>query len=43
VGIEGLSLMLAEELRGTGIRVNIVDPGAMRTTMRAAAYPARTR
>ncbi len=38
-GLEGFSRMLAEELRGTGVRVNVVDPGAMRTAMRAAACP----
>lgn len=38
--LEGLSFMMAEELRSTGIRVNVVDPGGMRTGMRAAAYPA---
>jgi NAD(P)-dependent dehydrogenase (short-subunit alcohol dehydrogenase family) len=37
--LEGFSLNLAEELRGSGVRVNVVDPGAMRTGMRAAAYP----
>jgi NAD(P)-dependent dehydrogenase (short-subunit alcohol dehydrogenase family) len=37
--LEGLSLNLAREMSGTGIRINIVDPGAMRTDMRAAAYP----
>jgi NAD(P)-dependent dehydrogenase (short-subunit alcohol dehydrogenase family) len=37
--LETLSLNLAAELRTTGIRVNLVDPGAMRTEMRAAAYP----
>jgi NAD(P)-dependent dehydrogenase (short-subunit alcohol dehydrogenase family) len=37
--LEGLSMNLAAELSGTGVRVNVVDPGAIRTTMRAAAYP----
>src|SRR5690554_1975855 len=37
--LEGFSRNLAAELEGSGIRVNIVDPGAMRTDMRAAAYP----
>jgi NAD(P)-dependent dehydrogenase (short-subunit alcohol dehydrogenase family) len=37
--LEGLSRNLAAELDGTGVRVNCVDPGAMRTGMRAAAYP----
>ncbi len=38
-GVEALSEMLAGELRAEGIRSNAVDPGAMRTEMRAAAYP----
>lgn len=38
-GLEALSQILAGELRDDGVRVNIVDPGAMRTDMRAAAYP----
>lgn len=38
-GIEGLTQILAAELRERGIRANAVDPGGMRTDMRAAAYP----
>ncbi|HLB58546.1 MAG TPA: SDR family oxidoreductase, partial [Bdellovibrionota bacterium] len=38
-GLEALSNNLALELKPRGIRVNIVDPGAMRTEMRAKAYP----
>lgn len=38
-GIEALSEIMAGELEGTGVRVNAVDPGSMRTEMRAAAYP----
>lgn len=38
-GIEGLSQVLADELRARGIRVNTVNPGGTRTAMRAAAYP----
>jgi NAD(P)-dependent dehydrogenase (short-subunit alcohol dehydrogenase family) len=38
-GLEALSQMLAGELRDVGIRSNAVDPGAMRTEMRASAYP----
>jgi NAD(P)-dependent dehydrogenase (short-subunit alcohol dehydrogenase family) len=38
-GVEGLTQILASELQERGIRVNAVDPGGMRTEMRAAAYP----
>lgn len=38
--IEGFALLLADELENTStIRVNIVNPGATRTKMRATAYP----
>ncbi|MFZ5654109.1 MAG: YciK family oxidoreductase [Pseudomonadota bacterium] len=40
-GVEGLSQVLAAELEQTSrIRVNCINPGATRTAMRAAAYPA---
>jgi NAD(P)-dependent dehydrogenase (short-subunit alcohol dehydrogenase family) len=40
-GLEALREMLAQELEGKEtIRVNSVNPGRMRTAMRAAAYPA---
>jgi len=38
-GLEGLNQILAAELKERGIRVNAVDPGGMRTGMRANAYP----
>lgn len=39
--IEGLMQNLAEELENTSrVRVNAINPGATRTGMRAAAYPA---
>lgn len=38
--VEGLAQVLADELRATtAIRVNVVNPGATRTGMRARAYP----
>jgi NAD(P)-dependent dehydrogenase (short-subunit alcohol dehydrogenase family) len=40
-GLESVRSMLFEELEGeANIRVNSVNPGRMRTAMRAAAYPA---
>jgi NAD(P)-dependent dehydrogenase (short-subunit alcohol dehydrogenase family) len=38
-GIEGMTQVLAEELKPYKIRVNSVNPGPTRTAMRAAAYP----
>jgi NAD(P)-dependent dehydrogenase (short-subunit alcohol dehydrogenase family) len=38
-GLEGLTQILAEELKPYNIRVNSVNPGAMATEMRRAAYP----
>ena len=38
-GVEALSEMLAGELEADGITSNAVDPGSMRTEMRAEAYP----
>ena len=38
---EGLMQVMAEELENTSqVRVNAINPGATRTGMRAAAYPA---
>lgn len=37
--VEALTLNMARELADARIRVNAVDPGAMRTGMRAEAYP----
>lgn len=39
-GLESLREMLAQELEGTKIRISSVNPGRVRTAMRAAAYPA---
>jgi NAD(P)-dependent dehydrogenase (short-subunit alcohol dehydrogenase family) len=39
-GLEGLAETLADELEGTQIRVNLINPGGTRTRMRARAYPA---
>ncbi len=40
---EGLSQVLADEHRHTALRVNCINPGATRTNMRLAAYPAEDR
>ena len=40
-GLESLRAMWSEEIEGeTNVRVNSVNPGRLRTQMRAAAYPA---
>lgn len=36
---EGMMQVLAEEYKGTPLRVNCVNPGGTRTQMRAAAFP----
>jgi len=38
-GVEGLTQVLADEMRDYHIRVNTVNPGGTRTEMRAQAYP----
>lgn len=38
-GVEGLTQVLADELKEWSIRVNAVNPGGTRTEMRAQAYP----
>ncbi len=43
-GLEGLTQILADELEeNSSVRVNSINPGAVRTAMRAAAYPAENR
>jgi NAD(P)-dependent dehydrogenase (short-subunit alcohol dehydrogenase family) len=37
--VEGFTQTLAEEVEESGIRVNALNPGPTRTSMRAAAYP----
>jgi NAD(P)-dependent dehydrogenase (short-subunit alcohol dehydrogenase family) len=39
-GIEGLMQVLADECAETGLRVNSLNPGAVKTRMRATAFPA---
>lgn len=38
-GLEALAKTWAQELSDTPVRVNVVNPGATRTTMRAKAFP----
>lgn len=38
-GIEGLAQVLSDELSGSSIRVACLDPGALRTALRARLYP----
>ena len=38
-GVEGLTQVVADEVREFGIRANAVNPGPTRTEMRAVAYP----
>lgn len=40
---EGLSQVLADEHRHSALRANCINPGATRTNMRLAAYPAEDR
>lgn len=40
---EGLSQVLADELSGTTVRANAINPGKTRTNMRLQAYPAEDR
>lgn len=37
---EGLAQVIADEYDNTGVRTNVINPGATRTGMRAKAYPA---
>lgn len=39
-GMEHLVLTWADEVRGTNLRVNLFDPGGMRTRLRRQAFPA---
>ncbi len=37
--VEGMTLMLAEEVKDAGIRVNMIDPGRTNTDMIKSAFP----
>ncbi|MGH6947165.1 MAG: SDR family NAD(P)-dependent oxidoreductase, partial [Kiloniellales bacterium] len=37
--LEALVMAYAAEVRRTALRVNLIDPGALRTRLRATAYP----
>ncbi len=37
--LESLALTYAAECAGTKVKVNLLDPGAVRTAMRAKAFP----
>ncbi len=37
--LEALALCYAAEVRRTAVRVNLIDPGPLRTRLRAQAYP----
>lgn len=41
--VEGLAQVLAAELEHAGVSVNVVNPGATHTNMRAQAYPAENK
>ena len=41
--VEGLAQTLADELKDAGVSVNVVNPGATHTNMRAQAYPAENK
>lgn len=40
VALEHLTLTYAAEMKTTNVRANVIDPGAVRTRMRASAFPA---
>lgn len=41
--VEGLSQVLADEHKHSALRVNCINPGGTRTSLRLAAYPAEDR